>query len=85
VRVLAAWRVGLLVNLDEATPPHEWRSGELTPEAENRLGVAESRVWSETPAVITSAAVTLIHGDLINELGAPAHPRELLRRLISVQ
>ncbi len=85
VRVLAAWRVGLVVNLDQAMPPCEWRAAAPTPEAENRLRVAESRVWSETPAVITSAKATLTHGDLIDELGNPAHPAELLRRLMSGQ
>lgn len=84
VRVLAAWWVGLLVNLDQATSPCEWRAAAPTPEAENRLGVAQSRVWSETPAVITAAGATLTHGDLINQLGDSAPPGELLRRLTSV-
>jgi len=89
VQLIAAWRAGFVVNLDEVGYVPAPRPVDPTPEAENRLRVAESHVWSETPAVITSTAQTLTHGDLFDELLGgvrdSAHPAEFLSRLISLQ
>lgn len=73
------------MNLDDSAHLHlpEPNPAGLTPEAENLLFVAESRVWSETPAVITSDGATLTHGNLLNELRATTASRaEFISTLI---
>lgn len=68
IGLVAAWRIGLVVSDDpEApqTPVPELSSLEV--DHENLRRVAQSRVWSQTPAAFTNAAV-LTHADIVSSL-----------------
>ena len=49
---------------------------------ENLRRVAESRVWSETPAAVTTDGATLTHADLIRRLELSAGPVAIIESLL---
>ena len=69
IGLLAAWRIGLVVSDDPDAPqPRALELPSLQVDHENLRRVAESRVWSQTPAAVTNDAVVLTHADIVSSL-----------------
>ena len=85
VGLLAVWRVGLVVTADPAAPSAEQAATGTPTQRENRENlrrVAESGVWSETPAAVTTDGATLTHADLLRRLDPSAGPVAIVESLL---
>ncbi len=85
VELLAVWRVGLVVTADPAAPTAEQAATGAPAQREHRENlrrVAESRVWSETPAALTTDGAALIHADLVRGLDLSAGPVAIVESLL---
>ncbi len=85
VQLLAAWRIGLLTNDHPATAGPA-RHAPCTPmnsqDREDRRQVAESHIWSETPAIANPDGTTVTHADLTGTPGSDTDPADMIATLI---
>lgn len=82
IGLLAAWRAGFVVAVEPGAPAAQDAAAGTPAQRENMRRVAESRVWSQTPAAVTAAGTTLTHADLIDRLDPGAGPVPAVESLL---